>query len=411
MKMTNLYTSALTLATLLLPLAAGLIDVRILFLILFVAVIVARRFFGHQEFTQQCIDIAFYAASLILTLYFVDMAISHGMFPFFNSLSNRKGFADMLALWVILQVVFRYVYTEDKVLDAVHITAGVVAELTLAVNGEWGAQFFMLMLIAVAAAKIMPFAERMKRVLQLFFGAAFILCNMSLLFNYTKWLQVENVTYSLETSVVCELVLSILALYVLHEWEKIPADTDIDRVRLCRLQHRIKRALKIVLVAIVIIGLIGYDMGIGSQGTKIAFLGENGEGVQAGIFANTAVSLLYHVYGAFQEAVSGNILGTGLGLLGLPGAALAILFMGICIWLVYRGYRQGFEGKEQFAMIAAVEMLQLLLIPISWELLPMYVVFLYTALEGYLPKKDSVILFFKRMKDGIGHMNNGMEEK
>lgn len=398
MKSTNLFIPALVLVNLLIPLAAGFMDIRFLFIIVLVLALVAHHFLGKQEFTQQCIEGVFYTASIILTLYFVDTAIAPDMFPFFDSLSDINGFSGMLALWVILQVIAHYTYEDEQRLEVVYLTAGIVAELTLAVNGQWGAQFFMLVLIAVAATVIMPFAEHMKRVLQLFFGAAFILSNMSLLFNYTEWLRVEGVTYSLETSVVFELVLSILALYVLQEWDRIPKDADIGKVRLCRLQRRIKRALRILVVVIAVIGLIGYDMGIGSSNTKIVFLGENGEGVQTGIFANTAVSLLYHVYGAFAEALSKNLIGVGFVAWGLVGAMLAILFLGICVWLLYRGYQERFEGKEQFAAIAIVELIQLIVLPVAWELLPMYALFLIGALRSYVPTKEDVKSFVKRFK-------------
>ncbi|MBO5033460.1 MAG: hypothetical protein J6D08_16540 [Lachnospiraceae bacterium] len=394
----NLFMPALTLGALLLPLASGLFDVRILFLVFFAAVFIARYFLGHQEFTSECADVVFYAASFVQLCYLINTAVFNGIFPFFDSLSNQKSFADMLALWVIPEAVLRYIYSDDRKRDAAYITVGIIAELTLAVNGQWGAQFLMLAMIVGIAVTIMPLAEQMRRVLQLFFGAAFIMCNMSLLFNYTEWLQVEDVTYSLETSVVCELVLSVLALYVLHEWDKIPKDTDITRVRLCTLQNRIKKLCRISLAVIVIIGFIGYDMGIGASGTKISFLGENGEAAQTGIFTNTAVSLLYQVYGAVQAAFSQNIIGTGFALAGLIGAVIAIIFMGICIWLMYRGYCQSFEGKEHFAVIALTELLQLLLIPSAWELFPMYILFLYGALREYMPDMETIKNFIRRHK-------------
>lgn len=256
--------------------------------------------------------------------------------------------------------------------------------------------FFAAAIIAGIAAKIMPLAERMKRVLQMFFGTAFILCNMSLLFYDTKWLQVDGITYSLETSIACEMVLSVLALCALHEWDKIPGNVDIKKVRLCSLQRGIKRILKFVVAVIIVIVLTGYDMGIGTNGMKISFAGENGEQVETGLFTNAAVTLLYQVNKAFQAALSQNVIGTGFALAGIVGAVLAIIFMGICVWLMYRGYCQGFEGKKYFPAIAWAELLQLLLIPVAWELLPMYMLFLYSALKGYMPAMD-------RIKDCIRH--------
>lgn len=396
MKNNNFFMPALVLGALLLPLASGIMDVRMLFLLFFAAAFIARRFLGHQEFTTECINVVFYAASLVLTCYFVDTAVSDEMFPFFDGLSNQKGFADMLALWVMLEAVLQYAYSDERKMDITYITAGITAELTLAVNGQWGAQFLMFAVIIGIAVIMMPLAERMKRVLQIFFAAAFIMCNMSLLLNYAEWLQVEDISYSLETSVVCELLLSVLVLYVLHEWDRIPKDIDIKKVRLYSLQRGIMKIFKIVLLVTVAVIVIGYDMGLGNDDTRISFLKENGEAAHPGIFTNTVVSLLYQVCEAFQSALSHNVIGTGFALAGFAGAALAIIFTGICIWLMYKGYQHDFEGKEHFAAIASAELLQLLLIPVAWELIPMYILFLYGAVWEYMPTIETI-------KDFIGH--------
>lgn len=231
----------------------------------------------------------------------------------------------------------------------------------------------------------MPMAQHMKRVMQMFFGAAFLLCNMSLLFNYVEWFQVENVTYVLGTSVVGELFLSVLALYALREWDKIPADVDINRVRLFSFQHRIKQAVKIMLAVAVFFLFIGYDMGIESHGTNILFLGENGETVETGIFVNTVTSLLYHIYEAFQIACSRNVIMTGYAFLGLAGAVVAVFCMGICIYCMYRAYKNGFAGRKDFGAVALLEIIELFFMPVAWELLPLYVLFWYGAVNGNIP--------------------------
>lgn len=390
MKDKNLFMPALMLVLLFTPLVSGLIDIRILFLTVLIIALIARGFLGHQEFTSACIDIVFYAAAVVLTFYFVDTSISHGMFPFFDGLSDKAAFTDMLALWVILEAVFHYTYSDNPKINAANITAGIIAELTIAVNGRWGTQFLVFVLILSVAAVIMPMAEHMKRVMQMFFGAAFLLCNMSLLFNYVEWFQVENVTYTLGTSVVGELFLSVLALYVLREWDKIPADVDINRVRLFSFQHRTKQAVKIMLAGAVFFLLIGYDMGIGAHGTNILFLGENGETVETGIFVNTVTALLYHIYEAFQIACSRNVFMAGYAFLGLAGAVVAVLFMGICIYCMYRAYKNGFSGRKDFGAVALLEIIELFFMPVAWELLPLYVLFWYGAVNGNIPTWKTV---------------------
>jgi len=291
-----------------------------------------------------------------------------------------------------------YVDSADRHMQAVYLTAGIIAELVLAVNGDWGAQLLMLLIIGAMAAYTMPFAEKMKKLLQCFFGAAFILCNMSLLFGYVDWFQVDGITYSLESSVVGELLLCAFALYVLREWEKIPADAEIAKVRLCKLQRGIRRLLLLTVVVVCAAGLLGMDMGIGS-GARMVVLDANGAETQAGIFTNTAISFVKQSYGAFASAFSQNMIGIFTQYLGFGGACVALILLALMIWLAYRGWQVRFEGNEMFAEIAVWELVILVAVPTAWEMLPLYAVFIYGALREYMPElrcKYSFKKFAKR---------------
>ena len=158
---------ALALIALLLPLTSSLLDPRFAWVLFLVVVLVSRFFVGHQKITMQCVDVVFYASVLLLTFYFVDTGVSRGMFPLFDGLSDKITFTDMLALWVMLEVTLRYMYSDTVTMDLLSITAGVIAELTLVINGRWSAQFVMLVLALGVASIVVPVAEQIKRALQL----------------------------------------------------------------------------------------------------------------------------------------------------------------------------------------------------------------------------------------------------
>lgn len=391
MKTNNFFMPALALIALLLPLTSSLLDPRFAWVLFLVVVLVSRFFVGHQKITMQCVDVVFYASVLLLTFYFVDTGVSRGMFPLFDGLSDKITFTDMLALWVMLEVTLRYMYSDTVTMDLLSITAGVIAELTLVINGRWSAQFVMLVLALGVASIVVPVAEQIKRALQLFFGSAFILCNISLLIYYTGWLHVNTMSYSIEKSIVGELGLSMLALYILREWDKIPKGTPINRVRMFGLQSKIRRGIKIAICAIAVMVVLGCDMGIGSS-TKVAFL------TQEGVLTNTIVSLLYQVYEAVQAALNYNLIGISFATFGFSGAIVAMGFVGGSIYLLYRAMQHQSSEKKRLIAIALFEVIQLLVLPVAWELLVLYMLFLYGAVSENGILCDTIKIFFKKQK-------------
>lgn len=112
--------------------------------------------------------------------------------------------------------------------------------------------FFMLVPICIR-----PTAELIKRDMQMFVLYALMLCNMSLLSNYTDLLLVE-VSYDLEQSVYLELILALGAMIFFHYWDRIPEGFPLDRVVHRRLYRQYKYAAWIIF-CLFVFSLLGGD--------------------------------------------------------------------------------------------------------------------------------------------------------
>ena len=175
-------------------------------------------------------DIMLYAGGLILVLYFVNTAIAHDMIPLWGSGTSDIYYINMVAFLVMLVAAGQYIYCKDKIMQVIYIVSVILATLTMAVNAAWGTAFLTFVMLMVYSVAIVPVAAIMRKLLQMIFGIAFLFCNMSLLVNYTEIIQVDGLTYHLESSVVGELILCLLALYVFKQWDKIPEGTELTKI-------------------------------------------------------------------------------------------------------------------------------------------------------------------------------------
>ena len=107
----------------------------------------------------------------------------------------------------------------------------------LLVNHNRVSLWLMILFLLMVPIYIRPTAELVKRDMQMFLLYALLLCNMSLLSNYTDLLLVE-ISYDPEQSVYLELILALGALFFFHYWNRIPEGVPLDRVVLRRLYRK-----------------------------------------------------------------------------------------------------------------------------------------------------------------------------
>lgn len=100
------------------------------------------------------------------------------------------------------------------------------------------------------ALRYMPRRRTVRRLMQMFFVYAFLLCNMTLITNYTEFFSVE-VSYDLELSVYMELVMACFGICFFHTWDKDSDENDDEDKVLVQFRGFFKKVSVIVFIILI----------------------------------------------------------------------------------------------------------------------------------------------------------------
>lgn len=331
-------------------------------------------------------DIMLYAGGLILVLYFVNTAIAHDMIPLWGSGTSDIYYINMVAFLVMLVAAGQYIYCKDKIMQVIYIVSVILATLTMAVNAAWGTAFLTFVMLMVYSVAIVPVAAIMRKLLQMIFGIAFLFCNMSLLVNYTEIIQVDGLTYHLESSVVGELILCLLALYVFKQWDKIPEGTELTKVRLSRLQSACFYLLKyggFVLIILAVLSQVNDKLG--DSNIVQLFAGDKWEQLSTDVFAVTFLSLLENINQALIQAWHGNILAVMHQMYGVVGVIIITDVLAVACYKLYLTIRDRRIKDSLLTWLAIGVLAAVICLPIKVEALPVYMMILLLALYTAKP--------------------------
>ena len=332
-------------------------------------------------------DIMLYAGGLILVLYFVNTAIAHDMIPLWGSGTSDIYYINMVAFLVMLVAAGQYIYCKDKIMQVIYIVSVILATLTMAVNAAWGTAFLTFVMLMVYSVAIVPVAAIMRKLLQMIFGIAFLFCNMSLLVNYTEIIQVDGLTYHLESSVVGELILCLLALYVFKQWDKIPEGTELTKVRLSRLQSACFYLLKyggFVLIILAVLSQVNDKLG--DSNIVQLFAGDKWEQLSTNVFAVTFLSLLENINQALIQAWHGNILAVMHQMYGVVGVIIITDVLAVACYKLYLTIRDRRIKDSLLTWLAIGVLAAVICLPIKVEALPVYMMILLLALYTAKPE-------------------------
>lgn len=340
------------------------------------------------------LQICLYVGAILLLFYIFEYGISRGAFPFFNWIVDVAAFGNMLAVFVSSTALVMYEHSTDKALSASYIVMIVISVVAVAVFGNGAVFAFMLFIPLFVTAFVNPTVERMKRLLQIFFMEAFLFANMSLLFNYTDLMHTQGATYSLESSVIGELVLAVFALIVMKEWDKLPQDKDLSRVRLCTLRKKCRKVLVLCGFAIAFALIIGWDMGVMSDDVAITFNKADGTVAEAGIFTNVLLKLFYGINRGFSAAFKGNVIGLFAAISGIAGVIIIGIVLIYLCYILYRHLKYSDKDRDALDLVAVVGLLQFMVLPVCMEMVIFYCVCIFCcAVRGTGWKQN---LFWKK---------------
>lgn len=329
---------------------------------------------------KNCLQVPVIIGLWIMVLYFADTALFPGLLSLFDRGVYVIDYTNMVAFLTALMAAGLYVYTDDKVMRPVYVAGMVMSALVIGINEAWGTAFLIFIMLVIHSVTIVPVAEIMKRLLQLFFGLALLFCNMSLLVNYTDVIHVKGLEYRLECGVIGELFLCLLALYVFKRWDKIPEGMDLRRIKLSRLQRGCRCFFKIALRLLVILILLSLIDGKLEPGNIVQlFAGEQWEDVSSDTFVIALLSLFSHMYEALAEMWTGNLFAVFYQLYGWIGAAAAMCGFGLlCYRLYFVVWRSG-DVDELLAWDALGAVMAMAVLPVSVYMLPLYLMFAMLA--------------------------------
>lgn len=206
----------------------------------------------------------------------------------------------------------------------------------------------------------MPTKRLIKNSMQMFFGYAFLLCNMSLLTGYTELIKV-TVTYDLEISVYLELGLAIFGVFFFHYWDKYISEEDDDRMLFPELREFFKKVLCVIAIVTVVFMAA---MIRGNTAIIPEILGR--------IIEQGRVGLVNQV-GSF-EAVAESFGGIGVGF-------LLYLYYTMMYCLIRRKKTKVSRHQKLFRIVTVMFLMQSLFLTQSMMTVSIYLVFVISFLK------------------------------
>lgn len=228
-----------------------------------------------KTFRQSCLDAVIYAGLPVMgVILYCDLCDVSAAWLLGGLMESRTELAAYIMLPGMVSVL-QYCRCRNKVRRLFYgLSAGLSFFLLLIRHHRislWLLLFFFLLIPVV----MRPTAELIKRAMQMFVLYMLMLCNMSLLVNYTE-LVLTEVSYDLRQSVYLELFLVLGAAVFFHYWDRIPEGTPLEKVVL-RKVYRIYRYLIMVLTAFFIALLAGGSWGSLSGHAGAEFVGKLAE--------------------------------------------------------------------------------------------------------------------------------------
>ena len=337
------------------------------------------------------LDVLLYAGGFVLVLYFVNVAVAHGMIPLWDNGTDDIYYINMIALLVILIAAGQYIYCKEQTMQTVYVVSAVLASLVLAVNAAWGTELLAFVLLAVYLIAVIPVAAVIKKLIQIFFCIAFFSCNTSLFANYTHLIYVEGLIYNKECNIVIDLILCLLALYVFKQWDKIPEGAELTKVRLSRLQRACFYLLKyggFVLIILAVLSRVNDKLG--DSNIVQLFAEDKWEQLGTDVFVVTFLSLLENINQALMQAWHGNILAVMHQMYGVVGVIVIIAVLAVACYKLYLTIRDRRIKDSLLTWLAIGVLAAVICLPIMVEALPVYMMILLLALYTAKPENGEL---------------------
>jgi len=298
-------------------------------------------FAAMLAFEEKYFDIVIFSGLIVFMLLLVRYICGEGMEKALAVLQRSKADVASLCMLVCMAGLWQYIRCRDKLRSAFYIGALTVGFLVLIINQNRVSLYLMSMVFLAIPVVERPTAELVKRDMQMFFLYLFLLCNISLLADYTSLLQVE-VDYPLKQSVYLELLAAVGSIFFFRLWDRVPEGMDLNRLIMRKMRRDCQfllNAMGIILAGVLIGGEHWKDLsdhrGLGVlKGFAVPLAEETGQ----------AKSAFYQIY---EE-------------LGLPGGTLILIICILGIGRLKKNYGFDKPVTGMLILISCVFLIQLL---------------------------------------------------
>lgn len=166
--------------------------------------------------------------------------------------------AGVSSYFLLIAMVSAYAYCvcRDKMRSAFYMMVSGISFFVLFINQNAVSLWLMGIYFLAVPVMLRPTAILVKRAMQMFFMYLFMLSNMSLLTEYTQFIQSE-ISYSLEHSVYIDLLVAAGGVVFFHYWDRIPEGMDLERLVLRKMQKAYRFMLMAVMLVFVAVVLGG----------------------------------------------------------------------------------------------------------------------------------------------------------
>lgn len=327
---------------------------------------------ARPKFEEWYFDILLFGGLLVFAMLLVHYLCGDMVDGFLTVLLQGKEGVASYTMLVCVVGLWQYCRCNDKLRSIFYIGVLGVGFLVLFINQGRVSIYMMMMAFIVLPVLQRPTAELVKKDMQMFFLFVFMLCNMSLLTNYTNLLQVD-VHYDLEQSVYLELVVAMGGLVFFKFWDRIPEGMDLKRL----VMRKLRRGYQFLLKALAII-----FAGILIGGAHWKNLPESW-GMKA--LKGLAIPLVDEVYqtkSAFYLAFEK---------LGIIGGMLLLIMCVLLISRLRKNCRFDKPVTNMLTLISTLFLFQLLFWKVSINSLPVYSVFAIWAVT-YKEEREKVTI-------------------
>lgn len=325
---------------------------------------------SKPEFKVFYLDILCYSALVVFALLLMKYFCGDGAETVATVLlKDKEGIASYTILVCIIGI-WQYLKCKDRLRSFFYISVLVIGFLVLFVNQSRISIWIMIMVFLVIPLIERPTAELVKKDMQMFFIFLFMLCNMSLLTNYTKMFLVD-IHYDIEQSVYLELLVVIGGFFFFRYWNRIPEGVDLRRL----IMRKMRRGYQFLarMTSIIFVGIILGGNCWSNLPDSFGMAAVKG-------FAIPLVNEVYQGKSAFYLCFE------QFGVIG------SLLVLAVCVLLIIeirKNLRLDKPITSILVLIASVFLVQLLFFRVSISILPVYWIFTILAVS-YKEKKEKV---------------------